>query len=216
MIHCKYKRYYTMKKKLLSFMNVAFIMLLTSCEEDIHGNQELSPLGWLIIIGLIAGFVFMFMRTTEEQTVVRNNLKTQGLSPKDFCDIGNYISGHPDINEGFEGAKILKKDNSLEIFDWRFDWKKPIKKAEIPIDSISDIKIQDATEIERKITLGRVVLVGIWALAWKKKKKNEMAFIEIDWKAGKFNNETIFVFEGNNAVQRANTCRNTLMKICTT
>lgn len=59
-----------------------------------------------------------------------------------------------------------------------------------------------------------MILVGVFAFAWKKKKKNEIAFVEIDWKKGKFNNETMFCFEGENAVQRANKARNGIIKFC--
>jgi hypothetical protein len=67
--------------------------------------------------------------------------------------------------------------------------------------------------MEKRITLGRVLLVGIFALAWRKKKKNELAFVTIEWKE-KFENSTIFSFEGQEAMQKANTARNELIKMC--
>ena len=56
-----------------------------------------------------------------------------------------------------------------------------------------------------------IFLVGIFALGWRKKKKNELAFLIIEWKKGKFENSTIFSFEGKEAFQNANTSRNKLI-----
>lgn len=86
--------------------------------------------------------------------------------------------------------------------------------AEIPIEAVSDITIEDASSIEKKITVGRIFLVGIFALGWRKKKKNELAFLVIEWKKGKFEHFTTFSFEGKEAFQNANTARNKLISYC--
>jgi hypothetical protein len=45
-------------------------------------------------------------------------------------------------------------------------------------------------------------------LRGKKKKKNEIAFVTIEWEDGKFSHNTTFCIEGENASQRANALRN--------
>jgi hypothetical protein len=42
----------------------------------------------------------------------------------------------------------------------------------IELSTISNISIEDASSIDKKVTLGRVLLVGVFALAWRKSKKN--------------------------------------------
>jgi hypothetical protein len=46
--------------------------------------------------------------------------------------------------------------------------------------------------------------VGVFALAWKKKDVKEMQFVTVTWKPGKFENNTLFVFEGPESIERAN------------
>ena len=57
-----------------------------------------------------------------------------------------------------------------------------------------------------------MLLVGVFALAWKKKKKNEEAFLNINWTDGKYEHETLFQFEDKGAFQEANKVRNSLIK----
>ena len=57
------------------------------------------------------------------------------------------------------------------------------------------------------------MLTGVFAFAWKKKTKHELAYITIYWNDGKFDHETIFEFEGRNAMTRANSSRNKLINL---
>ena len=77
--------------------------------------------------------------------------------------------------------------------------------AVIPCDKVLNVNVLDSSTIENKITLGRVLLVGVFALAWKKNKKKEMYFLEIEWNDGGFDHN-------KQNQQRANTARNALIK----
>ena len=84
----------------------------------------------------------------------------------------------------------------------------------IVIENIKNITVEDASSIEKKITVGRLLLVGVFALAWRKKKTNELAFVVTEWNDGKFDHSTTFSFEGKEAMTKANTARNSLIKMC--
>ena len=88
----------------------------------------------------------------------------------------------------------------------------PQKVAEINSTSITAVNIEDASTIEKKVTLGRMVLIGIFAFAAKKKVKHELAYVVLQWNDGKFDHETMFEFEGKDAHPWANECRNRIMR----
>ena len=54
------------------------------------------------------------------------------------------------------------------FFDAQTSMSPTIKIGTIPIDSIKSINIEDASSFNKKLSLGRVMLVGVFALAWKK------------------------------------------------
>jgi hypothetical protein len=67
-----------------------------------------------------------------------------------------YLGGHGAFPKQMD-CRIILWDKYLEI---------PEFPLQIPYENITSIQAQTA----EKITLGRVLLVGIFALAWKKKK----------------------------------------------
>lgn len=122
-----------------------------------------------------------------------------------------YLGGHPEINRsGRSCIRII--DKSIVICDGTPGMGKK-RWGAIDGDSVTNIIIEDKSTIEHRVTMGRLLTVGVFAFAWKKKKKNNDAFLIIEWKIGdRFSNETIFEFEGKNAMQMANIARNKIIK----
>jgi len=136
------------------------------------------------------------------------------MEQKDFKLIGNYVGGHPLLNNTINDVYACELEDVIGLYinkSWNFN---PIRIASLNIKAISNIQINDASTIDSKVTLGRVLLVGVFALAWRKKKKTEQAFLIITWKKEMFENQTIFSFDGKNAMQKANTARNELIQMC--
>ncbi len=90
--------------------------------------------------------------------------------------------------------------------------KMPLILGEIPSINIKNILVEDQSTVERRVTLGRMLLVGIFAFAWSKRQKNELAYLIFEWSDGRFEHETIFEFEGRDAMVKANTARNGVIK----
>lgn len=201
-----------MKKDFLLF--TAFASMLISCEEDASGDVSISPIFWVVLVVVIIILWAVGSNGEKQAKEIQGKLQQQGINNADFIDMGMYASGHPNLDKSIEGMKAVAKDGNLDLYEYPYQFKMPEKKAEIPIAAISNITVEDASTLERKITIGRMILVGVFAFAWRKKKKNEMAFVEIDWKSGKFDNETLFCFQGKDAMQKANTARNALIKVC--
>lgn len=206
-----------MKKK-TTFLLLAFLpILLTSCEFDDDGGLRLSGFGWFLIIGIVVFLIYAIVKGNEDSKVTKAKMKEKEMDYSQFISLGTYGGGHPNIDKTIENVYCRKEDNTLALYNipvMNVSMPDRIFDAEIPIEAVSDITIEDASSIEKKITVGRIFLVGIFALGWRKKKKNELAFLVIEWKKGKFEHFTTFSFEGKEAFQNANTARNKLISYC--
>lgn len=204
-------------KKCLYFVSSFMLLILSSCETDSSGEIHLSSLGWLIVVGVVVFFVWAIISTNRRKSETAQEMVLKGMDFSDFVEMGTYAGGHPNLNETIDKIYCRKEDRNLKFYTipiWEISMPETVSSADIPLDTIADITIEDATSIEKKITVGRIFLVGIFALGWRKKKKNEMAFLVIEWKKGRFEHSTTFSFEGKDAFQRANTSRNRLISLC--
>lgn len=182
-------------------------------------------------------------RQEKETKERNQRIGEKGLNPEESVKTERYVYGHPDIDEPIEYTLIVKmNENMLGIYIdipmgtlfvikskgipatlkgiKSIESKKmlkptdfPIKVAEIPISSIKDIVIEDASTIEKKVTLGRMLAVGLFAFALKKEVKTKLSYLTIKWNDGKFEHETIFEFKGEKSIENCNTARNKLIRI---
>ncbi|WP_156099898.1 hypothetical protein [Hoylesella buccalis] len=203
-----------MKKELFLYF---VITTFTSCEIDDSGDLHVTPLGWWILVLFIVVFVILIKNGNKKTKANTMKLKQEGLSYDDFKPVGMYVAGHPKLNESIGSVYVLLKEKTLKFYRIEIIgiyYPEYIENGDIKIDSIKDIKIEDASQIERRVTLGRFLVAGIFSVLWQKRKKKELAFMTIVWQEGKFEQNTTFVFEGKNAFTSANTARNELMKMC--
>lgn len=189
----------------------------SSCTVTDEGEFEFTWVFW-VLLGVV---VFSVIMAGQNQKKTKEEMQRQGINKADFVKTGHIIAGHPDVNEGVQNSLCKVNDDNIQFYRVKdysmfdMDAEIPLRiQVRIPINEIEDISIEDKTTIENKITVGRIFLVGIFALGWKKKKVNEQAFLVIKWKTGKFVNETIFMFEEKGALSMANTARNYLIKKC--
>ena len=168
---------------------------------------------WALLIGVVL-FVIFGISGSKELKRTESKLAESGKRLQDFKRIGNYVGGHPDINETINNIVISEDEQDLGLYEQKSVFDMPNYIAKIPIKAVTDIQIEDASSIDKKITLGRVLLVGVFALAWRKNKKIEHSFVTITWKDGQFEHQTIFSFEGKEAITKANTARNEIIKMC--
>ena len=144
---------------------------------------------WTIVIISIILFVVVGIVGGKEQQKNNDKLVELGYTLEEKIITGRYVAGHPDINDAIPKTIIFPKDRKLEIMlDEQL--KLPIKKAEIEFNFIKNVLAEDATTVEKRITVGRLLTVGIFAFALKKKQKNELAYSTIEWNDGRFDHET--------------------------
>lgn len=169
----------------------------------------------LIVIIFVALCVWAAITSSKHQKAYSASLKAAGLDKHPSVLCGNYVGGHPELDIKVDNVKLTKSDDDRLVFLMRYLKTGAVNtRAFIPIADIKNIEVEDSSTIERKMTMGRIFLVGIYALGWQKKKKNELAFVTVGWADGRFEHETLFSFEGRMAMTRANTCRNALIKLC--
>lgn len=145
----------------------------------------------------------------------KQNQWKKDFDVKSFVRSGSLVYGHPDVDKTIKLSGFHLKNNNIELYEY-YDEQfnvKALKIGDIPFERISNVLSEDQSTIESRISATRLVLVGVFALAWKKKKKNELGYLTVFWNDGKFDHETVFEFEGKDAVQRANSVRNILIKI---
>lgn len=126
---------------------------------------------------------------------------------------GKYVAGHPAIDRPDDSIRIFATDGKLELFHHDVHGDQPPEyRASIPIAGVAGIKIEDATTMERRVTAGRLLAIGIFAFAAQKKTVTEIAYAVIEWNDGKFDHETIFELKGGSAFEAANAVRNKLIR----
>ena len=177
---------------------------------------------WIIVIAIFVLIIFWGQNAGKKvaniEDAFNKDLNAKGIDISSKIILGTYVGGHPDLDNMTTHVFSFKHENSLTLYAKLY--KKPGNietvyfdhLANIPIDRISDITIEDISSVEKKVTLGRVLLVGVFALAWKKDKKKQQAFVNIKWNDEKFQHQTLFRFENIGAFQEANKVRNALIK----
>ena len=174
---------------------------------------------WFIIFLIVATALVGAIngrKSAKEEEIRNEQMKLLGLLDKVPVFIDRYVGGHPDINENVERVQIFKRSSRLEIHErpGEEDFVTSTRRmGRIETKDVKNIVIEDRTTIEKRVTLGKLLLVGVFAFAWKSNKKEESAFLVIEWNDGRFDHETIFEFGGRDAVQRANVARNDLIKM---
>lgn len=206
-------------KKLHLQIFIAAIFLLNSCSEDANGHFHLDWFGWFIILIIISPFavgivalIGKLINAKPREENANNYLKEIGIDPLSTNIVFHYVGGHPDLDEEFVGY-LYKRDEEFVLLQHGITTLVTKFRSTIPIKAIKNILVDDRSSIEKKVTFGRVFLVGVFALAWTKDKKNEIAFLTIEWNDGKFDHSTVFAFHNANSMTHANTARNTLIKL---
>jgi len=132
--------------------------------------------------------------------------KEYNVKLTDRIKSGTLLSGHPDVNESLKSTEMLLDKDDIKIFT-AFKLQ-----ANIPKHLIKNVVMEDASTIQNRVGIKRLLMVGIIAFAWKKKEKQECAYLIIEWKKNNFDMETIFEFEGKGSINDANMLRNSIIK----
>lgn len=153
-----------------------------------------------VILAVVAILLVLLVKDGNEKS--EEFEKKNNVSIHNLLVSGTYVSGHPSLDDPLQQTKIHLDGNDVKIFVGFTE------KAIIPKSSITNVTMEDSSTIQNRVGIKRLLLIGVFAFAWKKKQKSESAYLVIEWNSGAFKNETIFEFEGDGSIKKANTLRN--------
>lgn len=87
-----------------------------------------------------------------------------------------YLQGVPNLNETFI-VKFLPDKNGLQ-----FQNESRQNKFYIARKDIINLSVEDQSTIQSRVGFGRLLMVGIFAFAWKKKETVPLSFLIIEYK----------------------------------
>ena len=167
--------------------------------------------GIIIISILVLFFGLLIYRSKKGSDATKELLTSMGIDESTLIYTGKYICGHVDIDSELLFSKIGAKDGDLIIFS-QSSSTKLTEKGKITKSSIKNILIEDASTMQSRVSLGRMLAVGVFAFAMKKTEKTEIVYLVIEWNDGRFDHSTIFEFTGDRPMKYANEARNKLIK----
>jgi len=191
------------QRKIIMFYSIQSFLPL---QEDNTTCIVISVL--LIIFCVIMVIVNLNKQHENEESKKSLEGKVQNLQPLESINIGKHLTGLSKVNESdlFVTCAILENEflflgsNGAEI-------------GRILRNSINQIVIDDKSQITQRITVGRLLTLGIFSLAIPKTEKQLNFCLLIDWdNENGIRENTVFEYSGLNSNIAANTAANTLKK----
>lgn len=156
----------------------------------------------LSIIIVVIVMYFLLSLTKESDESIRNREQFQYEIDNNPLFHVKYLTGHRDINEvGYYTLDITNQKLCL--------CSKENLVTTIAAKSITAIEVVDKSTISERVTVGRVLLLGVWALWAKKQEHKRMYYLIIVWQESQLTHNTIFEYS---TLRRANAARNLLIK----
>jgi hypothetical protein len=201
-----------MRKHIIYVFIAISLLTLPSCNayrlivhSDNNFTLHILLLGVAILALVILFTVYNNRKRREE--VAEHILNRQGLSARDFVESGTYIGGHPSVTEIIPSLIFRRTPQDFMFYIRPTNVYLPAEKFSIPVDSVTNIDLEDTSTVEEKVTAHRILLLGPFALAFKKQIKRDSCFVSIEWKEEKQIYNTYFYFDGYNAMLNANEFR---------
>ena len=213
----------------INYLKCLFAIVLVGCVNHYRKQQSVC-IGYDVALStvlIVFATKFAIKIDNKKREGSRENiskvLNKYGLTLSDVWNcLCKYVGGHPEQDSATHYGLLFGVKNGKLIFfvtsciygtDGKLSEKdigcdaKLIHLFDIPIDCIADIRYFDAT------TSSTVAIVGgnHWAIPIHLKKGD--ASVLIDWNDGRYNHSTEFRLTGIQANRRANTLRNTFIKI---
>ena len=119
------------------------------------------------------------------------NQKLKAAGPDYAFDGAEYLGGHPDIPQTRQGLITI---NKAGLF---FSTMLPFSCFIIPIENIKKAEFKTEEQIHKDVTLGRLLLFGVFAFGMKKKTKTQKNYLVVIYEENGI--ENIVIFEAQKA-----------------
>lgn len=147
-------------------------------------------------------------KAREQAHREKRNKKLEELKPIARASVGKYLAGLPNVSASHTEIDCAVLENDfvfLNAYGAEID--------KIPRDSINQIIVDDKSKITQRLTVPRIMALGVFALAAPKAEKHQTFCLVIDWDDNKgVRQNTVFEFEGLSSGSQANTAANVLKR----
>lgn len=111
----------------------------------------------------------------------------------------NYAGGHPEAPNqlGSEFTELILDSSILALQDAHNIL------FEIPLKDITDVRVETQGQIESRVTLSRMLAVGIFAFGMKKREDNRIWFLLVSFK-NKLGETSTVIFQSYRSQEMAN------------
>lgn len=168
----------------------------------------LLPIALLIFIIVIAVMQSKEQDAKKQSQRDRRNRKLEELKPVARTAVGKYLAGLPNV-----GQSSFEIDCAVVGNDFLFLDAIGRELDKIPRNSINQIIVDDKSQITQRLTVPRIVALGIFAFAAPKAQKYQTFCLAIDWEDNKgVRQNTVFEFTGEGSAAQANAAANLLKK----
>ncbi len=165
--------------------------------------MEEFNMGNLYLAGAILVLVFGGALTWKIWILLKPRLKTkvvlkefQKLGIKNDYFFGKYLFG---LNEVKPQELVRCGETETEFIFFSSD--KQI--GSIPAKAVTNIFVEDKSKTSARFTATRFATLGVFALAFKKKKNVPSFYITLEWKTGQLQNQALFEFPSVDEANRA-------------
>lgn len=184
-----------------SFMDNTFKMTDRPHLREIYKTKRDKNVPYIIISLLMGISTFFLLKKQmkserERETKLKDFFNKKGI--KDHIEIGSYLLGLSSEAKGEFKTLCAINGNSFLFIEKNSN--KILGK--IIKSQIKGVYIEDKSKIESRVTVTRLLTVGIFAFVLKKKQVNSKYYLLIDWE-DKIKNNTIFEFANIDTANKA-------------
>jgi hypothetical protein len=112
--------------------------------------------------------------------------KQKNGGPAVGVDTVKYLGGHPDIRNEVDGLMVV---NSAGIF---FEVTLTFFNLHIPVENIIKAEFKTEEQISKDVTLGRLLVFGVFAFGMKKKKVEKLSYLVLTYTDSGIENTIVF------------------------
>jgi hypothetical protein len=129
----------------------------------------------LVVVAVVVGFPILFVVFCRRESKRQNRLSTE-LGAVATISVGKYLAGLPDAVSLEPNVLCFVLTN-----DFAFISGSDKEIGRIPRNSINQISVVDKSVVTQRLTVSRMLTLGVFSLAAPKNKKQSEFCVLIDW-----------------------------------
>jgi len=154
---------------------------------------------WYFVVAVMI-IVSPFLIRAAIKDAKKRKKKIKELGAEKQYSFGKYLYG-------MKGTNLMGSVECVEIKNEFVFLVGSDEIGRIPVESISNIWVEDKSQVSSRFTATRIATLGIFALAAKKKQTTPSFYLTIEWRTGDLTNNAIFEFS---SLAEANIVNNNL------